>query len=170
LATLIATRGWFARNWPKSIATLPIYRLQSYNDDLARTTAQQRFQALLLSAFAGVALLLAGLGLYAVLSYMVTQRTTELGLRIALGAPRANVLQLMLFRGLRLAVLGLCFGLATAAVLTRFVAGLLYDVKPLDAITFAGMTMVLLAVSCLASLIPAWRAAMLDPNDTLRSQ
>ena len=149
---------------------LPAYRLQSYKDDLGRLTAQQRFQTLLLSAFAAIALLLAGLGLYAILSYMVTQRTTELGLRIALGAPRGNVLQLMLFRGLKLTALGLVAGLASAALLTRVVAGLLYQVKPLDGMTFAAMTLVLLFVSCLASLIPAWRAAMLDPNETLRSQ
>jgi putative ABC transport system permease protein len=151
-------------------ASLPIYRFHSYNDDLARITAQQRFQTLLLSAFAAVALLLAGLGLYAVLSYMVAQRTTELGLRIALGAPRANVLQLMLYRGLKLAVFGLIAGLVSAALLTRFVAGVLYDVKPLDVITFTTMTTVLLSVSVVASLIPAWRAAMLDPNETLRKQ
>jgi predicted permease len=149
---------------------LPAYRLQSYRDDLARITAQQRFQTLLLSAFATVALLLAGLGLYAVLSYMVAQRTTELGLRIALGAPRGSVLQLMLFRGLRLAGIGVCAGLMGAALLTRFVAGLLYDVKPLDTATFATMTLVLLAVSALSCLIPAWRAATLDPIDTLRNQ
>lgn len=150
--------------------SVPVYRFQSYNDDLKRITTQQRFQTLLLSAFAGVALLLAGLGLYAVLSYMVAQRRTELGLRIALGAPRSNVLQLMLYRGLRLAGIGLALGLVLAVVLTRFVAGLLYGVKPLDAVTFATTTAVLLVVSGMASLIPAWRAALLDPNDTLRQQ
>lgn len=149
---------------------LPVYRLQSYNNDLARTTAQQRFQTLLLTSFATVALLLAGLGLYAVLSYMLTQRTTELGLRIALGASRSNVLSLMLSRGLTLTVAGLCAGLALALALTRFATGLLYGVKPLDPPTFAIMTLVLLAVSTLASLIPAWRAAMLNPNQTLRNQ
>jgi len=149
---------------------LPVYRLQSYSDDLARITAQQRFQTLLLSGFAAVALLLAGLGLYAVLSYMVTQRTAELGLRIALGASRANVLQLMLFRGVKLAALGLILGLASAAILTRFAAGLLYGVKPLDPITFVTMAAVLLATATVASVIPAWRAAILDPNETLRNQ
>jgi len=148
----------------------PIYRLQSYDEELARITAQQRFQTFLLSAFAAVALLLAGLGLYAVLSYMVTQRTQEMGLRIALGAQRGNVLRLMLTRGLRLAAIGLCAGLVAAAVLTRFLSGQLYGVKPLDAATFVTMTLVLLAVSTVASLIPAWRAATLDPIDTLRRQ
>ena len=150
--------------------TLPVYRMQSYSDDLKRVTAQQRFQTLLLTGFAVVALLLAGLGLYAVLSYMVAQRTTELGLRIALGAPRGNVMQLMLWRGLRMTALGLSAGLVTSALLTRFVAGLLYGVKPLDGLTFATTTVVLLAVSSIACLIPALRASMLDPNETLRQQ
>jgi predicted permease len=151
-------------------SSLPVYRLQSYQDDLARITAQQRFQTLLLAAFAAIALLLAGLGLYAILSYMVTQRTRELGLRIALGAQRGSVLRLLMWRGLRLACSGLCVGLVGAVLLTRFVSGLLYGVKPLDMVTFATMTAVLLAVSTLASLAPAWRAAMLDPNETLRGQ
>jgi predicted permease len=150
--------------------SVPAYRLQSYEEDVARITAQQRFQALLISAFAAVALLLAALGLYATLSYMVAQRTTELGLRIALGAPRANVLQLMLFRGLKLAGLGLIAGLALAAVLSRYLIGLLYAVKPLDFATFAIMTAILLAVSATASILPAWRAAMLDPIESLRNQ
>jgi len=147
---------------------LPAYRLESYRDDLARITAQQRFQTLLLSAFAAIALLLAALGLYAVLSYMVALRTPEFGLRLALGAPRSHVLRLILSRGLSLTAIGLCVGLAASALLTRFVAGLLYGVKPLDAGAFAAMTAILLAVSAAACLIPAWQAATLDPNDTLR--
>jgi predicted permease len=150
--------------------SLPTYRMQSYQDDLARITAQQRFQTLLLTAFAFIALLLAALGLYAVLSYMVAQRTTEFGVRIALGAPRTHVLQLMLSRGLMLTSIGLAVGLAASALLTRFVAGLLYGVKPLDAVTFASMTAVLLLVSAVACFLPAWQAATLDPNETLRNQ
>jgi len=149
-------------------SAVPVYRFQSYSDELARTTAQERFQTLLLTGFAGIALLLAGLGLYAVLSYMVAQRTPELGLRIALGAQRGNVLRLMLSRGMQLAIYGLVAGLVAAVVLTRFVSGLLFGVKALDGATFATMTLVLLAVSSLASLIPAWRASRLDPNETLR--
>jgi ABC-type antimicrobial peptide transport system permease subunit len=149
--------------------SLPTYRLQSYQDDLSRITAQQRFQTLLLTAFATIALLLAALGLYAVLSYMVAQRTSEFGLRIALGAPRSHVLQLILSRGLTLTCIGLALGLAASALLTRFAASLLYGVKPLDAVTFASMTAVLLLVSAVACLIPAWQAARLDPNDTLRN-
>jgi putative ABC transport system permease protein len=153
----------------KQDSNLPVYRMQSYADDLARLTAQQRFQTLLLTVFAGIALMLAGLGLYAVLSYMLAQRTPELGLRIALGAPRMHVLQLMLARGVVLASAGLIAGVIAAAGLTRFAAGLLYGVKALDGETFAMMTLVLFGVSTLASLLPAWRASRLDPNQTLRS-
>ena len=149
---------------------VPVYRFTSYGEDIARITAQQRFQTLLLGAFAAIALLLAGLGLYAVLSFMVSQRSSELGLRIALGAPRGNVLRLMLLNGLRMTSIGLCLGLVAAGLLTRFVAGLLYGVRPLDAATLVSTTVVLLAVSAIASLIPAYRAAMLDPNETLRQQ
>jgi len=124
----------------------------------------------MLSVFAAIAVLLAGLGLYATLTYMVENRASELGLRIALGAPLNNVLRLILLRGLKLAILGLCLGLPAAALLTRLVSGLLYGVKPLDFVTFASMTVVLLLVSILASLIPAWRACMVDPNEILRNQ
>jgi len=163
-----AYAGMVRAELAKIDSSLPVYRFQSYGDDLQRTTAQERFQTMLLSAFAGVALLLAGIGLYAVLSYMVSQRTTELGLRMALGASRGGVLKLMLVQGLRLAVMGLCGGLVVAAVLTRSIAGLLYGVKPLDVATFAGMTLVLLVVSCVASVVPAYRASMLEPMDALR--
>ena len=148
----------------------PIYRMNSYSDDMQRTSAQQRFQTTLLTSFAGIALLLAAIGLYGVLSYMVSQRTIELGLRIALGAQRSNVLQLILLRGLGLAVVGLCIGIATAALLSHFISGVLYQVKPLDALTFVGTSLVLLMVSCVASLIPAYRASRLDPNESLRAQ
>jgi predicted permease len=148
----------------------PIYRMNSYSDDLQRTSAQQRFQTTLLTSFAAIALLLAAIGLYGVLSYMVSQRTMELGLRIALGAQRSNVLQLILLRGLGLAVVGLCIGVATAALLSHFISGVLYQVKPLDALTFVGTSLVLLMVSCVASFIPAYRASRLDPNESLRVQ
>ncbi len=149
--------------------SLPVYRLQTYNEDLSRITTQERFQTLLLTAFAGMALLLAALGLYAVLSYMVALRTPELGLRMALGATRANVMKLLLSRGLALTGTGLGIGIAAAGLLTHFVTGLLFGVKALDLPTFAMTTGILLAVSAIASFLPAWRAAQLNPNETLRS-
>jgi predicted permease len=149
-------------------STLPVYGVRT--NLLAKSTAQQRFQTLLLTAFAAIALLLAAIGLYGVLSYMVTQRTQELGLRMALGAQRSDVLSLILKRGLVLACAGLAVGLAASALLTRYLASLLFQTKPLDAATFAGTAALLLAVSTVACLVPAFRASRLDPNETLRQQ
>ena len=104
------------------------------------------------------------------LSYMVVQRTHEIGLRMALGAQRGNVLKLILSRGMALAVIGVAVGIAVSALLTRFLGSLLYDVKALDPITFVSVAGVLLAVSAVASAIPASRAASLDPMKTLRDQ
>jgi putative ABC transport system permease protein len=148
----------------------PIYRIHTYDDLVALNTAQSRFQTLLLTAFAAIALLLAAIGLYAVLSYTVVQRTHEIGLRMALGAQRGNVLKLILNRGMALAVIGVTLGSGISALLTRFLGSLLYDVKPLDSITFICVAGVLLAVSAIASSIPASRAAALDPMKTLRDQ
>lgn len=148
----------------------PIYRVHTYDDLVALNTAQSRFQTMLLAAFAGIALLLAAIGLYAVLAYMVVQRTHEIGLRMALGAQRNNVLKLVLNRGIGLALIGVAVGVGISALVTRFLASLLYGVKPLDPVTFICVAAVLLAVSAIASLIPASRAAGLDPMKTLREQ
>jgi len=149
---------------------IPVYKIRSYDALLARSTAQQGFQTLLLTVFAAIALLLAAVGLYGVLSYMVTQRTQELGLRMALGAQRSEVLSLVLRRGLILASIGLVAGLAASALLTRYIATLLFNTTPLDLATFVSTTALLLAVSTVACLVPAYRASRLDPNETLRQQ
>jgi predicted permease len=148
--------------------SVPVYGVRT--NLLARSTAQQRFQTLLLSGFAAIALLLSAIGLYAVLSYMVAQRTMELGLRIALGAQRGNILQLILRRGLLLSIAGLAIGLCASALLTRFLTTLLFATKALDAETFAGMALLLFAISAISSLVPAYRASRLDPIETLRQQ
>ncbi len=147
-------------------ASLPVYRVHTNLRTLS--TGQQKFQTLLLSCFAALALLLSAVGLYAVLSYMVAQRTTELGVRLALGAQRGDVLSLVLRRGLTLSAAGLLTGLAASALLTRFLASLLFHTDTLDLATFAGMTALLLAVSTTSCLVPAWRASRLNPNETLR--
>jgi predicted permease len=148
--------------------SLPVYSVRT--NLLARSTAQQKFQTILISAFATIALVLSAIGLYAVLSFMVVQRTTELGLRIALGAQRGNILELILRRGLLLSVAGLAIGLFASATLTRFLATLLFATKALDFATFAGMALLLFAVSLLSCLVPAYRASRLDPMETLRQQ
>ena len=149
-------------------ASLPVYSVRT--NLLTRSTAQQRFQTALLSAFAVLALGLSAIGLYAVLSYMVAQRTMELGLRMALGAQRGNVFSLVLRRGVVLSMAGLTIGLAAAAVVTRYLTALLFATRALDPITFAGMASLLFAVSLTSCLVPAYRASRLDPNETLRQR
>jgi predicted permease len=149
---------------------VPVYRMRALSEGISSASAEPRFQALLLTAFAAVALLLAAIGLYAVLSYMVAQRTHEIGLRMALGSQRGDVLSMIMRRGLNLAFAGLAIGIAASVALTRLLTDLLYGVEPLDPITFISVAAVLLAVSAIASVIPATRAANLDPMQTLRNQ
>ena len=147
---------------------LPVYGMRT--NLLVRSTAQQRFQTLLISAFAAIALLLSAIGLYAVLSYMVVQRKLELGLRMALGAQRSDVLSLILKRGLLLCITGLAIGLIASAALTRYITTLLFHTPVLDAVTFTTTTLLLLTISAASCFIPAFRASRLDPNETLHQQ
>lgn len=149
---------------------VPVYQVATLDTYLSKSAAQPRFQTWLLGCFAAVALLLSAIGLYSLLSYIVVQRAFEIGLRMAIGAQRADVLRMFLERGLRLAVTGLVIGLAVSALLTRFLGHMLYGVRPLDAVTFATVSVVLLAVSALASFAPAWRASRLEPMKTLHDQ
>ena len=123
---------------------------------------------MLFSCFAGLALALALAGVYGVLSYSVTQRTWEIGLRLALGARRAQVLRLIARQGMALVALGLVIGLAAAAGLTRFLESQLYSVQPTDPVSFAAVVVLLLGVALAASLIPAWRASRVQPTEALR--
>ena len=151
-------------------SNIPLYQVRTMEDYVSQSAAQPRFQTLLITFFAAMALLLSAVGLYAVLSYMVAQRTLEIGLRIALGAQRSDILNLILRRGLVLAASGLAVGIVASLLLTRFMAGLLYGIHPFDALTFAVVSMVLLLVSLTASTAPAYRAARLDPMNVLREQ
>ena len=149
---------------------VPVYRAAMMEDWVYQSSAQPRFQTLLLTSFAGMALLLCGIGLYGLLSYMVVQRSAEIGLRVALGAQRSDVLGLILGRGLALAAAGIAIGLTASAYLTKYLSSLLFGVQPLDALTFASVPAILLLVSLIASSVPAYRAARLDPMRTLRDQ
>jgi len=149
-------------------AALPVYRMRPYSDDLMRTAAQQRFQAALTGGFAAIALLLSAVGLYGLLTYLVAQRTPELGVRMALGAERGDVLKLILGRGMALAGGGLLIGLAAAMLLTRFLHGMLFGVGVLDPATYATVSALLIVVSLAASLAPAYRASRVDPVKALR--
>ena len=151
-------------------SNIPTYRLHPLEFYVSQAMAPVRFQTLLLTAFAGIALLLAAVGLYGVLAYIVEQRALEIALRLAVGAQRGDVLRMILKRGMTLAAIGVGVGLAISFVVTRFLATLLYGVKPLDAVTFCAMSLVLLAVALAASAAPALRAANTDPMRTLRTQ
>ena len=147
---------------------IPTYNLKTMNDVVSTSAAPRRVPMLLLSAFAGVAMLLAMLGIYGVTSYYVTQRTHEIGLRMALGAQIADVLKLVVVRAMLLAAIGIGIGVAGAVAVTRYMATLLFGVKPIDTITFIGVALLLALVVLVACLVPARRAAKIDPLEALR--
>jgi ABC-type antimicrobial peptide transport system permease subunit len=130
--------------------------------------APRRTQADILGAFAGLALLLAGLGIYAVISFAVAQRTQEFGIRMTLGAQPANVVRMVLGEGLRLILIGIALGLASALALARTLSHLLYGIAPTDPLTFVAVPIILAAVGLLACWIPARRAMRVDPMVALR--
>ena len=149
---------------------LPVYNALTMDQILGKTTASQGFAADLLLAFAAVSLLLAGVGLYGVLSYLVTQRTPEMGIRIALGAQRSEVLRVVLFDGLKPVLFGAAVGLVGAAVTGSLIRSMLYGASPYDPMVIAAMIACLLATATAASLIPACRASHVDPMQALRSE
>jgi predicted permease len=150
--------------------SLPVADVLSLDQIVGKDTAAASFDATLLLVFATLSLILAAVGLFGVLSYIVAQRQGEIGIRIALGAQRDQVMRLMLADGLRPAIIGLVLGLAASAATTRLIQSLLYGTKPLDPIVFVLVTLALLAVAAIACLVPAWRASRLDPMEALRTE
>ena len=148
----------------------PVYQVSTLEDYISKSVAQPRFQTFLFACFAGIALILATIGLYGLLSYMVVQRTLEIGLRMALGAQRTDVLGLIARRGLTLALIGVAAGVVIAVVMTRLLAGMLYGIRPTDPLPLQPRRCVFLLVSIVASSMPAYRAARMDPMKTLREQ
>ena len=132
------------------------------------SVSESRFRSAAISLFALLALFVASIGLYGVMSYLVSQRTREFGIRIAVGATRGAVLRQVLQQGAKLAAIGVTIGLLITALLGRLISSLLFGVKPLDAATLVGVSILLAAVALLASYIPARRAAHADPMDSLR--
>jgi putative ABC transport system permease protein len=135
-----------------------------------RARAQTRFALVLISVFAVIAAVLAAVGLYGVLSTVVRMRTSEIGVRMALGATPGNILRLMVGHGMRLSVAGVGFGLLAAFGLTRAMTTMLVEVKPTDPATFAGIAVVFILIAAIASWLPARRAAKLDPTTALRDE
>jgi putative ABC transport system permease protein len=159
-------RGAIARIDP----ALAVADVTTMSQVMADAAAPQRFSTVVLSAFAGGALLLAAVGLYGTLAFGVTQRTREIGVRVALGATRREVLRLVVGQGMSLTILGLALGLAGAFAATRLMTGLLYQTEPLDVGTFASVTGVLAAVALLSCYLPARRAARVEPMAALRAE
>jgi putative ABC transport system permease protein len=149
-------------------AQLPVTKLETMSAVAASSFAERRFNMSLLSLFAGLALVLAAIGIYGVMSNAVTQRTQEIGIRLALGASTIDVLGLIVRNGLTLVVIGVAFGLAGAFALTRLMTTLLFGVTPTDGLTIFVVSAVLIAVALLACLIPARRATRVDPLVALR--
>jgi predicted permease len=147
---------------------LPVARIRTLEDVLSDATARQNFNMLLLTIFAGLALLLAAIGIYGVMSYAVEQRTHEIGIRMALGAGTSDMLRLVVGQGMLLAAIGVIAGLLASFALTRLFTRMLYGIKPTDPLTFAAMAVVLSFIAFLACYIPARRATKVDPVIALR--
>jgi putative ABC transport system permease protein len=151
-------------------ANLPVYEVRTMKERLFESVAQPRFRTILLGAFAALALVMAVVGLYAAMAFSVAQRTRELGVRMALGAQRPDIVGLVLGQGMKLAGIGSVIGLAGALALTRVLTTLLYQVKPLDPVTFLVVPALLMTVAMLACWLPARHAARVDPIEALRCE
>ncbi|MGE5207693.1 MAG: ADOP family duplicated permease [Alphaproteobacteria bacterium] len=150
--------------------TLPVFGAQTLNETVSASLSQRRFSMEIVALFAFTALLLAGLGIYGVISYMVTERTHEIGIRLALGAQRQNIMRMVLGQGLHLAIIGAAVGFVGALIVSQLMAGLLYGVRPTDPLTFAGVAFLLIGVALLACYIPGLRAVRVDPMVALRHE
>ena len=150
--------------------TIPIYNIATMSERIGAQTARNRFTSWLMGIFAAVALLLATVGVYGVMSYAVTRRAQEIGVRMALGADRLQVLLLIVGQGLPLILAGILVGLAVSFGLTRLIATLLYGVTPTDAFTFASVTALLISIALFACWLPVLRATRVDPLEALRHE
>jgi len=145
-----------------------VFNVRTMDEIVSQSIAPRRFSMMLLSVFAVVALLLASIGIYGMMSYAVAQRTREIGLRMTLGAQKGNVLRLVIGQGMRLAIVGVALGLIASLALTRTMKTLLFGVSTTDPLTFAGIAVLLAGVALLACWVPARRATKVDPIVALR--
>jgi predicted permease len=148
--------------------TLPVFGAQTLTQTVSDSLSQRRFSMALITSFAATALLLAALGIYGVISYTVSERTHEIGIRLALGASRSNILRIVLGQGLGLAIVGAGIGLVCALIVSHLMASLLYGVRPTDPLTFAGVAFLFIGVAVVACYLPARRAMRVDPMIALR--
>jgi ABC-type antimicrobial peptide transport system permease subunit len=166
--SLSSVRAALVREVHALDANLALYEMITLREQVKRSTSPQLVAVTLVSILGGLALLLAGVGLYGVMSYAVAQSTRELGLRMALGAGAANLLRLVISRGLRLTAGGVLFGMVAALAVTRLLGQLLYNVSPHDPIIFGLALAVMITTAIFACLLPAWRASRTDPARVLR--
>ena len=150
--------------------TLPVFSAEMLSDTVAASLDQRRFSLEIVGLFALTALILAAIGIYGVISFLVSERTHEIGIRLALGAERKNILQMILRLGLALAITGATIGLAGALVVSHLMGSVLYGIKPTDPITFAGVAVIFITVALLACYLPARRAMKVDPMVALRCE
>jgi putative ABC transport system permease protein len=150
--------------------TIPVFDIRTMDDRMYDSMARQRFSTIMLAAFAVFALVLASIGVYGVISYLVTQNTHDLGVRIALGAQQGSIVKLVVWQGMELAVLGIAAGMIGAFLLTRVMASLLFGVSATDAVAFSAVPVTLAAIAALASYVPAVRATRVDPMVALRDE
>jgi len=149
---------------------MPTYRVRTMQQIIGEATASQSFSASLVLAFAMLSLMLAAVGLYGVLSYLVTQRVSEIGIRMALGAQRSEVLRLVLVDGMRPVLIGLVIGLAGGAGAGILIKSILYGTRPLDPLVFVTMIGSLVLTAAIASVVPALRACRIEPTQALRTE
>jgi putative ABC transport system permease protein len=148
----------------------PVNQIVTLEESLSNSVAQRRFQMILLGIFASVALIIAMVGIYGVISYAVSQHTHEIGIRMALGAQASDVLRMVIWRGLSLALIGVTLGLAAALALTRVMKNLLFEVSTTDPATFVLIALLLVVAAMIASYIPARRATKVDPLLAIRNE
>jgi len=170
-STALSTLADAIRNQIRAIApNEPLNHVITMDERLSNSVAQRRFQMLLLGVFAAVALVIATVGIYGVISYAVSRRTHEIGIRMALGAQARDVLRMVIWRGISLALIGVALGLAAALALTRVMKNLLFEVSATDPATFALIALLLVGVALIASYIPARRATKVDPLLAIRHE
>jgi putative ABC transport system permease protein len=177
MAMVIKTRGGDAATLGEAVRAevrrvdpeMPVFGVETVDHIVAKSTGQRRFAATLLLLFSAFALALACVGLYAVIAYLVTQRTHEFGIRMALGAGRADVLRIVLGYGSRIALAGVAVGIVAAVPLARALQTLLYGVSPTDTLTFAAVALALAVVALAACYLPARRATRINPIEALRA-